>query len=118
MDEGGVGGARRVELIRGEPLFAPLSLATVEHLAAALTPVAFADGDWLMREGEPGVDYVLIDTGSAEVSQDGTGRPDAGAGQRRRRDRADARRAADRVRPRGRAGDRASAWIRPTSWRP
>ena len=72
MDEGGVGGARRVELIRGEPLFAPLSLATVEHLAGALIPVAFADGDWLMREGEPGVDYVLIDTGNVEVSQEGT----------------------------------------------
>ncbi len=71
MDEGGVGGARRVELIRGEPLFAPLSLATVEHLAAALVPVTFEDGDWIMREGEPGLDYVLIDTGEVAVSQDG-----------------------------------------------
>lgn len=69
MAEGGVGGVRRVELIRGDPLFAPLSLATVEHLAGALTPVAFDDGAWIMREGEPGVDYVLIDTGTAEVSQ-------------------------------------------------
>lgn len=71
MPEGGVGGARRVQLIRGDPLFAPLSLATVEHLAAALSPVAFDDGAWLMREGQPGVDYVLIDTGSVVVSQDG-----------------------------------------------
>ena len=69
MDEGGVGSARRVELIRGEPLFAPLSLATVEHLAAAMTPVAYAEGDWLMREGEAGVDYILIDTGTVEVSR-------------------------------------------------
>ena len=82
--KGGVGGARRVELIRGEPLFAPLSLATVEHLAGGLTPVAFDDGAWLMREGEPGVDYVLIDTGSVEVSQEGQRRPDHGAGWRRR----------------------------------
>ncbi len=72
MAEGGVGGARRVELIRGVPLFAPLSLATVEHLAAALTPEAFDDGDWIMREGEPGADFVLIDTGTVEVSQDGS----------------------------------------------
>lgn len=71
MPEGGVAGARRVELIRGDPLFAPLSLATVEHLAGALAPVAFADGDWVMREGEPGTDYVLIDTGNTEVSQEG-----------------------------------------------
>ena len=71
MDEGGVGSARRVDLIRGEPLFAPLSLATVEHLAAAMTPIAYAEGAWLMREGEPGVDYVLIDTGTVEVTQEG-----------------------------------------------
>ncbi len=71
MDEGGVGVARRVDLVRGDPLFAPLSLATVEHLAAALRPLAYTQGAWLMREGEPGDDYVLIDTGSAEVSQAG-----------------------------------------------
>jgi MFS family permease len=71
MDEGGVGVARRVELVRGEPLFAPLSLATVEHLAAALTPLAFDDGAWLMREGEPGLEYVLVDTGNVVVSQHG-----------------------------------------------
>lgn len=71
MAEGGVGGARRVELIRGEPLFAPLSLATVEHLAAALTPVAFADGAWIMREGEAGHEYILIEAGAAEVSLEG-----------------------------------------------
>ena len=71
MAEGGVGGARRVELFRGEPLFAPLSLATVEHLAAALAPVAFDDGAWIMREGESGAYYILIDTGAVEVSQEG-----------------------------------------------
>ena len=71
MDEGGVGGARRADLVRGDPLFAPLSLATVEHLAACLVPVAFADGEWVMREGEPGLVYVIIDTGTVEVSQAG-----------------------------------------------
>jgi hypothetical protein len=85
MDEGGIGGPRRVELIRGDPLFAPLSLATVEHLAAALTPVAFADGDWIMREGEPGMDYILLDTGGVEISQEGsvigTMGPGGGAGE-------------------------------------
>jgi hypothetical protein len=70
-DEGGVADVRRVQLIRGEPLFAPLSLATVEHLAAALVPVDFRDGDWLMRQGDPGGEYLLIDTGDVEISQDG-----------------------------------------------
>jgi hypothetical protein len=70
-DEGGVADVRRVQLIRGDPLFAPLSLATVEHLAAALLPVDFGDDDWLMREGEPGREYLLLDTGNVEVSQAG-----------------------------------------------
>lgn len=73
VDEGGPAGARRVELLRADPLFAPLSLATVEYLASCLEPVAFDDGAWLMREGEPGRDYILIERGAVEVSQ--AGRP-------------------------------------------
>ena len=71
MAEGGLGGTHRVELLRGEPLFAPLSLATTEHLAGALTPVAFDDRAWIMREGETGREYILIDAGQAEVSLEG-----------------------------------------------
>jgi len=70
-DEMGVVDVRRVEAIRAEPLFEPLSLATVEHLAAALEPAAFDDGDWLIREGEPGREYILISTGEVQVSQAG-----------------------------------------------
>lgn len=69
MDEGGPAAARRVELLRGQPLFAPLSLATVEHLAASLVPVRFDTGAWLIREGDIGEDYLLIDGGAVEVSQ-------------------------------------------------
>jgi CRP-like cAMP-binding protein len=43
----------------------------VEHLAASLKPVAFDDGAWIMREGEPGDEFILIDTGTVDVSQDG-----------------------------------------------
>ena len=70
-DEGGAADARRVQLIRGDALFAPLSLAAVEHLAAALQPVHLEDGDWLMREGESGQAYVLVDTGKIEISRAG-----------------------------------------------
>lgn len=69
LDEGGPVAARRVALIRGQPLFAPLSLATVEHLAGTLAPVRFDDGEWLIREGEAGDRYLLIDSGSVEVVQ-------------------------------------------------
>jgi len=71
VDEGGPAGAGRVELLRADPLFAPLSLATVEHLASCLVPVSFEDGAWLMREGDPGREYLLIDAGAVQVSQSG-----------------------------------------------
>ena len=85
VDEGGPAVARRVELLRGEALFAPLSLATVEHLAARLVPVTFDDGAWLIREGYQGVEYLLIDTGTMQVSRGGqslqTQGPGAGIGE-------------------------------------
>ncbi|MEX2183537.1 MAG: cyclic nucleotide-binding domain-containing protein, partial [Chloroflexota bacterium] len=71
VDEGGAAGSQRVELVRADPLFAPLSLATVEYIASSLVPADFADGEWLMREGEPGDDYILVTTGTVEVSQAG-----------------------------------------------
>lgn len=69
LDEGGPVAARRVALLREQASFAPLSLATVEHLAACMTPVAFDDGEWLMREGEVGDRYILIDDGRIDVVQ-------------------------------------------------
>jgi hypothetical protein len=71
LDEGGPAAARRVELLRAQPLFAPLSLATIEHLAGSLEPVSFEAGAWLMREGEHGDRYVLIDHGEADVARFG-----------------------------------------------
>ena len=70
LDEGGPAAARRVELLRAQPLFSPLSLATVEHLAATLEPRHFEPGAWLMHQGEPGDEYLLIDRGDVEISQD------------------------------------------------
>jgi Cyclic nucleotide-binding domain/Major Facilitator Superfamily len=70
LDEGGPSAARRVELLRGQPLFAPLSLVTVEHLAATLTPASYEPGAWLMQQGDRGEDYILIEDGEIEVLQD------------------------------------------------
>ncbi len=72
LAEGGVASAQRVAVIRRDPLLAPLSLATVEHLAGSLSPAAWAPGALLMREGEPGTDYLLIEAGEVEISQAGT----------------------------------------------
>jgi Cyclic nucleotide-binding domain len=69
LDEGGPVAARRVALIRAQRLFAPLSLATVEHLAATLEPLRIREGDSLIREGDAGDRYFLIDSGTVEVVQ-------------------------------------------------
>ncbi len=71
VGEGSQESVRREELLRGQPLFAPLSLATVEHLSSRLAPVHADVGEWLMREGDPGDAYMLIETGEAEVSRFG-----------------------------------------------
>jgi len=69
LDEGGPAAARRVELLRAQPLFAPLSLATIEHLAAVLVPRRFDASRLLMRQGDAGEDYLLVDAGDVEIIQ-------------------------------------------------
>ncbi len=105
VDEGGPAAARRVELLRGQPLFAPLSLATVEHLAATMTPRHFdagivADARGRCRRRLPAHRY------GRGRDQPGRPRPaDARGRARGRRDRADQRHpthgvgARDRCRP-------------------
>jgi hypothetical protein len=72
LDEGGPAAARRVELLRQQPLFAPLSLATVEHLAGNLVPVQADPGKVLIEEGAHGDEYFLLDRGEVEIEQGGT----------------------------------------------
>lgn len=61
----------QARLLRGDPLLSLLSLSIVEELAAVLEPVAFDDGDHLIREGEAGDHYLIVSSGEVEVSQDG-----------------------------------------------
>ena len=71
VDEAGTVDLHRVGRIRGLPLFAPLSLATVEHLAETLESVSFPAGGWLMREGEVGDRFVIVEAGEVDVIQGG-----------------------------------------------
>ncbi|HSS36716.1 MAG TPA: cyclic nucleotide-binding domain-containing protein, partial [Patescibacteria group bacterium] len=61
----------QLHLAREIPLFAPLNLSELERLASAMTPVTFLPGEVIMREGDPGDRYVIIDDGSVEVTQAG-----------------------------------------------
>jgi predicted MFS family arabinose efflux permease len=60
-----------VALLRGLPIFAPLPLVTVEHLATRLQQEDFPAGTVVIREGEEGSVYYLIVEGEAVASVDG-----------------------------------------------
>ena len=57
-----------VDILRANPIFAPLPLATVELLATQLSEHRFATGDVVMREGDPGDRFHLVADGLASVS--------------------------------------------------
>jgi hypothetical protein len=82
VDERGVADPQRVSLLLADPLFNPLSLATIEYLASRLQPFEAADGTWIIRQGERGDEYYLPETGSFEIVQDGrlVGSPRPGLG--------------------------------------
>ena len=59
---------RQADLLRGLPLFRPLSLTALEWLAAGMRPVRYDAGMELMTEGELGDTYIVIETGRVEVT--------------------------------------------------
>ena len=60
-----------LQLLREVPVFAELPLTAFERLAGGLEPITFAAGETIMREGEPGDRFVVIDTGEVEVTAEG-----------------------------------------------
>jgi MFS family permease len=62
---------RQLRLLRGLPLFAPLSLTALERLAEAVHPVRYDAGATILREGERGREYFVIAAGEVEVSAGG-----------------------------------------------
>jgi MFS family permease len=68
------------DLLRRNPIFAPLPLATVELLATQLSPHRFEAGEVVMTEGQTGDRFHLIAEGTAGVSVGGEARPPLGVG--------------------------------------
>jgi MFS family permease len=62
---------RIVQLLQAVPVFVDLPLTAVERLAAGLVPATFAAGSALMREGEPGDRYIVVEHGEVDVSVGG-----------------------------------------------
>jgi len=60
--------ARQLELVEQVPAFARLPLISMERVARALVPVVAAPGEAIVREGDTGDRFFLIDAGEVEVS--------------------------------------------------
>ena len=59
--------AEELAVIEGVPMFAPLSIAAKEHLAATLTPVSVSAGDVVIRAGDVGDRFYIVCRGELEV---------------------------------------------------
>jgi CRP-like cAMP-binding protein len=57
----------RLELLRANPIFAPLPGSTLEQLAGALEEVRAPVGEEIVRQGEPGDRFYLIKEGTLDV---------------------------------------------------
>ena len=67
-------------LLRADPIFAPLSIATIEGLAAQLTRRQASPGETIVTQGERGDAYFLIERGEVEVVVDDEARRRLGRG--------------------------------------
>ena len=63
--------APELELIDQVPMFAPLSVAAKERVAAKLVPVTVDAGDLVVRAGEVGDRFYIVGEGALDISADG-----------------------------------------------
>jgi hypothetical protein len=71
VDAAAVVHVRELARLRAIPMFAPLAPPTIERLAANLVPVDAPAGAWLVREGELGDRFYVVDEGEVEIEIDG-----------------------------------------------
>jgi MFS family permease len=71
----------RLDLLRGNAIFAPLPAAALEQLADRLTEVRAAPGEEIIRQGERGDLFYVIEDGRVEVSVDGQPPRELGRGE-------------------------------------
>jgi predicted MFS family arabinose efflux permease len=61
----------RIELLRANPIFGPLPPSTIEHLAVKLIPRRVAAGETIVRQGDPGDLFYVVESGRVQVEIDG-----------------------------------------------
>lgn len=63
--------APELELVEGVPMFAPLSLAVKERVAASLVPISVDAGQCVIRAGETGDRFYLVSGGQLDIAANG-----------------------------------------------
>jgi MFS family permease len=71
VDDSAVVPERELRLLRGVAFFRPLQLTTIEDLAGRLEDVPFAAGTDVVRQGEPGDRFFIVESGRLEAVIDG-----------------------------------------------
>jgi len=64
-------GPQELALLRGVPMFAPLGPASLELLASELERMRIAQGEEVIRQGDHGDRFYVIESGEVEVFEDG-----------------------------------------------
>ena len=59
----------RITLLRSLPIFAPLSAPSLERVASRLDPARGDAGTEIVRQGDPGDLFYIIERGEVEVSK-------------------------------------------------
>jgi CRP/FNR family transcriptional regulator, cyclic AMP receptor protein len=62
---------RKVERLAGVPIFAHADRAHLTHLASVADEVDIRSGMVIARQGERGMDFFVIESGTASVTRDG-----------------------------------------------
>jgi MFS family permease len=71
VDDAAVVPERELRLLRGVGFFRPLQLTTIEDLAGRLQDVRVTAGSEVVRQGEPGDRFFIVESGRLEAVVDG-----------------------------------------------
>ena len=69
--DGEVAPAPELELLERVPMFAPLSVAAKERVASRLLPLSVEAGELVIRAGETGDRFYIVDEGELDISAEG-----------------------------------------------
>ena len=72
---------RKVELLAAVPLFAGCSKRELGEIALVADEIFLPDGETLIREGERGREFLVIESGTVRVTRDGRTLTELGAGE-------------------------------------